>query len=281
MRKRREINVFSIAFLDILSGALGAVIILYVALPKNQPQLEPAPIVTIAETQEIGQQLQAAQASVSQLNAKLQQAQQELAQAKAAAVTTGQVERPPSIDADIGFKFKGKKIIFLIDTSYSMVQEERMGQVKGGIKMLLTNLAPDYQVDIVQFPFGERAPFKSFWGKIQPLDQANRQDAFEFVYRLRPLGGTPTREALIFIINNYSNISDIIVLSDGAPTLHNSNKKDDIQDILKVMREENKHRQIQISTIGVGSDFMRDKDNDQYKFLFQLAADHGGFFLGF
>ena len=37
MRKRREIPLFSISFLDLLSGALGAVIILYVALPKNIP----------------------------------------------------------------------------------------------------------------------------------------------------------------------------------------------------------------------------------------------------
>ncbi|TNF04365.1 MAG: hypothetical protein EP326_01480, partial [Deltaproteobacteria bacterium] len=34
--KRRETNVFSIAFLDLLSGALGAVIILFVAVPKSK-----------------------------------------------------------------------------------------------------------------------------------------------------------------------------------------------------------------------------------------------------
>jgi hypothetical protein len=36
MRKRRQIELFSISFLDLLSGALGAVIILFVAIPKEQ-----------------------------------------------------------------------------------------------------------------------------------------------------------------------------------------------------------------------------------------------------
>ena len=41
MRKRRQIELFSISFLDLLSGALGAVIILYVAIPKNKPVAVP------------------------------------------------------------------------------------------------------------------------------------------------------------------------------------------------------------------------------------------------
>ena len=41
MRKRRAIELFSISFLDLLSGALGAVIILYVAIPKNLPVTAP------------------------------------------------------------------------------------------------------------------------------------------------------------------------------------------------------------------------------------------------
>ncbi|MBT5092887.1 MAG: hypothetical protein HOM21_01505, partial [Halobacteriovoraceae bacterium] len=34
--KRRETSVFNIAFLDLLSGALGAVIILYIVVPKTK-----------------------------------------------------------------------------------------------------------------------------------------------------------------------------------------------------------------------------------------------------
>ena len=45
MRKRRSIELFSISFLDLLSGALGAVIILYVAIPKQKEIIEPTPVV--------------------------------------------------------------------------------------------------------------------------------------------------------------------------------------------------------------------------------------------
>ncbi len=41
---RREVNIFSVAFLDLLSGALGAVLILFIVVPKltaeNQDALE-------------------------------------------------------------------------------------------------------------------------------------------------------------------------------------------------------------------------------------------------
>jgi hypothetical protein len=272
MRKRREINIYSIAFLDLLSGALGAVIILYVALPKQPTAaVEPSPMeqVLIAEQQQ-------SQLQLTKLQAQLEQAQKELQAQK----ITPPIVNEPKIDADIGFKFKGKKVVFLIDTSYSMMDEERMGQVKGGLKMLLTGLSADYQVDIVQYPLGERAPFKSFWGRTREVTPTTRQEAFEFIYSLRPNGATPTREALLFILKNYEGISDIVLLSDGAPTLHNSNRPDNIADILQVLRAENSGR-VRINTIGVGSDFVSNVQSDKYKFLSQLALEHDGFFMGF
>jgi len=85
---------------------------------------------------------------------------------------------------------------------------------------------------------------------------------------------------MLFALENYQNISDIVLLSDGAPTYHNSNKKDDIYDILEVIRKENT-RKVQINCIGVGSEFTKDKTSDRYKFLSQLAQEHEGFFVGF
>ena len=38
--KRTEINFLNIAFLDLISGALGAVIILYIAVPKGSVDVE-------------------------------------------------------------------------------------------------------------------------------------------------------------------------------------------------------------------------------------------------
>ncbi len=278
MRKRREIPLFSISFLDLLSGALGAVIILYVAVPKNTIQ-----------SKDKGNEV-----LMSSLQKDLKKSQEELNQVKSELANARRVEnvnhdsihaQPESSegerkDLDVGFKFKGKKIVFAIDTSQSMQDEDRMGQVKAGIKMLFTSLPPSYSIEVVQFPQGERAPFKSLFGTTRDADTSNKIDAFDFIYQMKPWGGTPTRDVLLFILENYDGISDIVLLSDGAPSIHNSNKKDDIYDILKAVREHNKHK-VQISTIGVGSEFIKDKTSDRYKFLNSLAEENNGFFVGF
>jgi len=269
MRKRREINAFSISFLDLLSGALGAVIILYVALPKTKD----VPIHSenkeqVAKIEELKKELVTAYSQIEDLTKKVEDS------APSAAVP------PIKSDFDIGFKFKGKKIVFLLDTSFSMVEEDRMGQVKAGLKMLLTSMPKDYQIDIVQFPFSERAPFRTLFGTLKTSLPDMKDEAYHFLYSLMPAGGTPTRDALLFVLKNYNEASDIVLLSDGAPTFHNSNKKDDINDILRVAREENLNK-IQINTIGVGKDFLSDKESERYIFLSSLAKENGGFFVGF
>ncbi len=146
--------------------------------------------------------------------------------------------------------------------------------------MLITSLAPEYKIEVVRYPFGERAPFKTLWGVPRENTSINQMDIFDFIYTLKPYGGTPTRDVLIFALQNYQKISDIVLLTDGAPTLHNSNKKDDVYDILKNVRTENGNK-VQINCIGVGSEMTKDKTSDRYKFLSALAYESGGFFVGF
>ncbi len=282
MRKRREIPLFSISFLDLLSGALGAVIILYVAIPKNVPVKDRIEDNSVVETMK---ELKVTQDELKKLKEQLAEAQKKLEETPkpipekigSPIVEESAGERR---DLDIGFKFKGKKIVFAIDTSLSMQEEDRMGQVKAGIKMLFTSLPPTYSIEVVKYPDGERAPFKSLFGTIKEANTSHKLDAFDFVYKMRPNGGTPTRDVLLFILENYDGISDIVLLSDGAPSLHNSNKKDDIYDILKSVREHNPQK-VQISTMGVGADFIKDQTSDRYKFLKSLSEENNGFFVGF
>jgi len=273
MRKRRQIELFSVAFLDLLSGALGAVIILYVAIPKNQPIEAPK---TDIVREMLKESLQKKETELAKLKAELSSTAEKLTIAQ----TTKSAGAAGGKNLDIGFKFRGKSILFIIDTSYSMVDEDRMGQVKAGMKMLITSLSPDYKLEVVQYPYGGRAPFKSLWGVPRDNTAINQMDIFDFIYTLKPLGGTPTRDVLLFTLRNYADITDIVLLTDGAPTYHNSNKKDDVYDILRVVREENGDR-VQINCIGVGAQMTQDKTSDRYKFLSALADESGGFFVGF
>ena len=273
MRKRRPIEVFSISFLDLLSGALGAVIILYVAIPKNKPVTPPKAEVVKEIVQE---PIVKPDIELEKIKAELAEVTEKLAIIQAEKET----KEASGKDLDVGFKFKGKEILFIIDTSYSMIEEDRMGQVKAGMKMLITSMAPEYKIEVVRYPYGERAPFKSLWGEAKENTQINQMDIFDFIYTLKPYGGTPTRDVLLFTLKNYPQLSDIVLLTDGAPTFHNSNKRDDVYDILRVVREENATK-IQINCIGVGSEMTKDKTSIRYKFLRALADESGGFFVGF
>lgn len=281
MKRRREISLFSISFLDILSGALGAVIILYVALPKTKP-VEEIPVNNMEKVILEGQ-LQSRQKEIQSLEKMLGEAAAKIKdlEAKLSAIPKEEPKPDPSAtDLDVGFKFKGKDLVFIIDTSYSMTEDDRMGGVKAGLKMLLTSLSANYYVDVVQFPFGTRAPFRTLWGTIKKTNPKNRADAMEFIYSLKPNGGTPTREVLLHVLRNYADLTDIVLLTDGAPSLHNSNKKDDAEDILRTVQSANT-RKVQINTIGVGSHIIRDQESEEYQFLKRLSQQNNGFFVGF
>ena len=84
MRKRRQIELFSISFLDLLSGALGAVIILYVAIPKNKPIVVPK----IEASQEIiSQSLKESNKELAKLKAQLAEATEKLALVESAIIS--------------------------------------------------------------------------------------------------------------------------------------------------------------------------------------------------
>jgi hypothetical protein len=141
-------------------------------------------------------------------------------------------------------------------------------------------LSSVYIVYLILVHYCSSAPFNSLWGYVKQIYTFNKNEALDFIYEMRPEGGTPTREALLFVLQNYESISDIVLLTDGAPSLHNSNKKDDIYDILNTVLHQNKNH-VQINAIGVGSNFIKDKTSEQYRFLSLLAEQNAGFFVGF
>lgn len=269
MRKRRSIELFSISFLDLLSGALGAVIILYIAIPKNKSsEMKEDPRIKILResNQELIQQIE-------NLKRKAPKIVEKKAEPEVSQITV-------QSNVDVGFSFKGKEILFIIDTSGSMLDEDRIGQVKAGLKMLMTSFPADYKLNIIQFPLGMRAPYKPLWNVLKLNTKENRSEVFRYLYSLYPDGGTPTRDVLIYALENYREISDIVLLTDGVPTLHNSNQRDSIEKILEEVKRKNMTK-IRINTIGVGASFSKDTSTPMYTFLSLLAEQNDGFFVGF
>lgn len=292
--KRREVNVFNIAFLDLLSGALGAVIILYVAVPKTHVEMEPItpPTPVTLHQSEVDaiklpliEKIEQLEKIVATRDKELSEIKEVVAQVEEEEIEEAQESSEETSERQLGefaagFTFKGKNLVFIIDVSGSMVLEDRMGQVRAGLKMLLTSLTEDYSIDIVFYPDGSRGLYRALWGHTQTMNRRNREEAFAFLNALFPFGSTPTRDVLRFVIGRYRHVTDIILLSDGAPTLPNSSQMDNIEDLLREIRTINRNN-IQINTIGVGSDMVARQRTIKYQFLNDLAEQNEGFFHPF
>lgn len=301
--KRRETNVFSIAFLDLLSGALGAVIILFVAVPKSKVEDPTKKEIKEKEgfarqmTIEAVKDMQSDYTALLNVKEELEKKVSEL-EGKNRELTTNnkelksqakQVEKQKdeardrktaSIPVDVGFKFKGKRIVFVIDVSGSMFMEDKIGQVKAGLKMLITSMGEDFSIDVVHFPDGMAREYRYLWGRPKQMSKRNKQVVYRFLHDLRPWGATPTRATMQFALRNYKDATDIVLLSDGAPTRSNSKQTDDIYSVISDIKSRNS-RGVQINTIGVGSDFLMDTHNPKYIFLKRVSEQNQGFFVGF
>lgn len=306
MNRRKEVSGLNIALLDILTGALGAVIILYVAVPKAKiskakDSSESKVKKLKSKANEIAEKLIKEEKKVLELKNSLislelkskeekrenESLKRELASLKIEKEKKSktQVEEQRSykgtgLPVDVGFKFKGKKIIFIIDISGSMYREDRIGQVKAGLKMLITSMPNDYHLDVIHFPGKNNKFFTKLWGGLRPLSTYHKNEIYKFLLKLRPGGFTPTREVLLDALKSYEETTDIVLLSDGAPTKGNSNAKENISSLLLEINKMNKEN-IRINTIGVGSQFIKRKGYRADVFLRELAKEHGGFFYGF
>lgn len=309
MGSKREINVFNIAFLDLISGALGAVIILYVAVPKEKAEmtnteeylsvekekdeLKIEQTKMIAEAKKLEEKIKELEEENKKIEEQLEKAKEVVAKVEESSSKeidkeeknkevskTKNEEKGNGVRA-VGFDFKGKNLVFIIDVSGSMMSNDLVGKVSSGLRMFVTSLTEDYQVDVVFFPDGVQGTHRPLWRRLKEMNEVNKQDIYTFLNGLVPFGGTPTRDTLLYALRNYNEATDIILLTDGAPTLHNKPMQDNIDSLLEEIKRNNKN-DVQINTIGVGRDFsFGTRTSKLYQFLKKLAEQNEGFFHSF
>ena len=241
MPRKREIATLSLSMLDVISGALGAMMILYIAVPKAE--------------------------------------QNHLEQAHASRTSSEQNKSSEILPAHVGFKFQGKKVVFILDTSGSMEREDRMGQVKAGLKFFLTSLSDEYAIDFIQYPGIMGETHVPLFGELKTFTPDVKIQIFKMLYQMRPQGPTPTRDALSYALTHYPGVTDIVLLTDGAPTVGLSYNPDDIGEILKTVKTLNTSG-VQINGLGIGRKFLDEPNHPKYQFLFNLARNNRGFFYG-
>ncbi len=198
-RPNREVNIFNLSMLDVMTGALGAVMIVMIVLLTQKIGVESM------SCQEVKEELVTTAGQLADTTLELQKTREELekyrkknpeAIEKVSAITKvidstsksfsrtvdkiaeirKDLFKPAPDDTDmVAFKIPSK-ILMVVDLSGSMdsennrYKEDRLSQVKAAIKMFIAAMDSRYSCDIVYFPaFAENIDEKVCPGfKIKP-----------------------------------------------------------------------------------------------------------------
>jgi hypothetical protein len=215
-RPNREVNIFNLSMLDVMTGALGAVMVVMIVLLTQKIGIESM------TCQDVKSELIETSRELSATTQELAETRRELQKFKSAAPETVEkistltkiidstadkfaatiqtiskikeelFKTPEKSDELIAFQIP-HKIVMLIDLSGSMAAannkygEDRLSQIKAAVKMFIAAMDERYWIDIVYFPaFTEninRKVFPSFEIKPPPDKRCKnfelRDDAYD------------------------------------------------------------------------------------------------------
>ncbi len=197
-RPNRQFNIFNLSMLDVMTGALGAVMLILIVLLTQKIGEESM------SCQDIKEDLMATTVKLTETTRELKSTKEELKKKRKeepaniekistltkildstadkfkwtiSKISKIQKELFQSSPADELMAFKiPKKIIMIIDLSGSMTaknnkyNEDRLSQVKAALKMFIAGMDQEYYIDIVFFPaFEENINRKLYRGfKLKP-----------------------------------------------------------------------------------------------------------------
>jgi Ca-activated chloride channel family protein len=112
-----------------------------------------------------------------------------------------------------------KDVTFVLDTSGSMSDDNKLVQAKKALAYCLANLNPEDRFEIVRFS----TEAEQLFGKLTPADETAVADAQKFVKKLQPEGGTDIDDALHQAMNLRPGKSErpyvVVFITDGMPTV--------------------------------------------------------------
>lgn len=270
MRRRRgDLQLFSVSFLDVLACALGGVLLLLMlnmdasatkarsdaaALKALDARLVQASS-ALARAEDARQKAEAA-ADDAQRRARLeQQAREEFEHAQAAL---------------IGLEGDMEGVVFVFDTSGSMAETGRFPNYQSLLENWILHI-PFERFNVIDFSNHIRV-----WHADSLVDgtPSNRQAAVRFVEGFATGGRTNTLAALqaAFAL---PGVDTIVLMSDGRPEV-TGNPRGDMLAVRGFLRRANASRRVTINCVAMGNYFGKEYG----EFLQQIASEHGGMFIG-
>lgn len=160
-----------------------------------------------------------------------------------------------------------KDVIFVLDTSGSMSEDNKMEKAKSALRHGVNSLSPRDRFNIISFAGEEHLMSE----RAIAGDEAGKKEARQFIDRMSATGGTNINDALIAAFNQTGKKAEsgdrpqiIVMITDGQPTVGDTFPKR----ILENVKQANKS-QVRVFTFGVGYDV-------NTLLLDQLANDNRG-----
>lgn len=149
-------------------------------------------------------------------------------------------------------KIVAKDVVFVLDTSGSMADGNKIDQAKKALRFCLKNLNDADRFEIVRFSTETQPLFD----KLVAASAANLAQAEDFVQQLKPIGGTAIEEALVKALAPAGTQGDrdrpyfVVFLTDGQPTVGSTNEDQILASVSKALGD----RSIRIFCFGIGTD---------------------------
>lgn len=284
MRSRNgDIQVFSLAFLDVLSCALGAVLILLITLPISEPKLE--------TKSNIIQKLKVLMSSVVDQNKNLEKTVERLIKKNNELISNKsiKVDKKNINPSLFGLPLTANYAVFIIDVSGSMSWQG------DNLYTTIESLLSSCEVKNYRFIFFDSEVYHSgtYW-KHNWLkgSQKNKEITLKEIkdnlydYIISEPAGTNSGDAL-HVALKYKEADVIYFITDGHPTVGEKN----VDNILSSVKYHNKHNAI-INSIMIGLPgttldaygkvvFLPDANpKSLYDFLHDLAYQNNGVYVG-
>jgi len=145
-----------------------------------------------------------------------------------------------------------KDVVFVLDTSGSMADNNKIDQAKRALRFCLKNLNARDRFEIVRFSTETQPLFD----RLVDAGDANLTKAQEFVDALKPTGGTAIEEALVKSVGPAKALPErdrpyfVVFLTDGLPTVGNTGEDQILATVTKAIGD----RSIRIFCFGIGTD---------------------------
>jgi Ca-activated chloride channel family protein len=145
-----------------------------------------------------------------------------------------------------------KDVVFVLDTSGSMADNNKIDQAKKALQFCLKNLNVGDRFEIVRFST-EAEPL---FGRLMDCTGSNREKAEAFVKELKPIGGTAIESALLKALEPVRAQGEkhrpymIVFLTDGKPTVGTLDEDQIVSSVTKAAGD----RTVRVFCFGIGTD---------------------------